>query len=59
MGSVEWTVIATGLVIVGLILVTTGRLTDRVNTLSERIARMEGKTDLLLQGLQIRVEPPA
>ena len=38
-----------------------GKLTDRVakleNELGERIARLEGKMDLLLQGLQIRIEP--
>ena len=28
-----------------------------VDTLSERMARMEGKMDLLLQGLQIRITP--
>ena len=33
------------------------KLAGRVDSLSERMARMEGKTDLLLQGLQIRIEP--
>lgn len=32
-------------------------LSGRCDTLSERMARMEGKMDLLLQGLQIRIEP--
>ena len=65
-GSIEWTVIGTGIAIVvinaGLVAWLRGdltRLADRVNALSERMARMEGKTDLLMQGLQIRVEPPA
>ena len=33
------------------------KLSGRVDALSERMARMEGKMDLLLQGLQIRIEP--
>ena len=32
-------------------------LSARINALSERMARMEGKMDLLMQGLQIRIEP--
>lgn len=55
-------------VIIGTVLVTNiglfawlrgdlAKLSTHVDTLSERMARMEGKMDLLLQGLQIRIEP--
>jgi len=34
-----------------------GRMNTLQSDLGERIARSEGKVDLLLQGLQIRIEP--
>ena len=63
-----WTIIGTGVAIVDVNLGVfawlrsdVARLTDRVakleNELGERIARLEGKMDLLLQGLRIRIEP--
>ena len=33
-------------------------LSTRLDSLSERVARIEGQMTLLLQGLQIRIEPP-
>ena len=59
-----WIIIGTGVVIiaanVGLIAWLRGDLVEmskRVDSLSERMARMEGKMDLLLQGLQLRIGP--
>ena len=64
MGATEWTVVGTGIAIIvanaGLVAWLRGdlaKLAERVNTLSERMARMEGKVDMLMQGLQIRIEP--
>ena len=34
-----------------------GRIEDGMNELRERVARLEGKMALMLQGLQIRIEP--
>ena len=33
------------------------KLGTRLDSLSERVARIEGQMTLLLQGLQIRIEP--
>ena len=64
MDATSWTIIGTGIAIiianVGMFAWLRGalaKLAGRVDSLSERMARMEGKTDLLLQGLQIRIEP--
>ena len=64
MDATSWTIIGTGIAIIianaGMFAWLRGdlaKLTGRVDSLSERMARMEGKTDLLLQGLQIRIEP--
>ena len=56
-----WAIIGTVLVTnIGLFAWLRGdlaKLSARVDSLSERMARMEGKMDLLLQGLQIHIEP--
>lgn len=64
MDATSWTIIGTGIAIIianaGMFAWLRGdlaKLAGRVDSLSERMARMEGKTDLLLQGLQIRIEP--
>ena len=64
MDATSWTIIGTGIAIIianaGMFAWLRGdlaKLAGRVDALSERMARMEGKTDLLLQGLQIRIEP--
>ena len=64
MDATALTVVGTGIAIIvanaGLFAWLRGdlaKLAERVNALSERMARMEGKMDLLLQGLQLRIEP--
>ena len=63
-----WAIIGTGLAIIAANAGTfawlrgdIAKLTERVTAveieLRERMARMEGKMDLLMQGLQIRIEP--
>lgn len=64
MDATSWTVIGTGIAIIianaGMFAWLRGdlaKLAGRIDSLSERMARIEGKMDLLLQGLQIRIEP--
>ena len=64
MSADTWIIIGTGIVIiaanVALIAWLHGDLVamaKRLDSLCERMARMEGKMDLLLQGLQLRIEP--
>ena len=64
MVATSWTVIGTGIAIIianaGMFAWLRGdlaKLAGRIDSLSERMARIEGKMDLLLQGLQIRIEP--
>lgn len=59
MGPVEWTVIGTGIAVLSVNLGLFAWLKSDVAKLDvrERIARIEGKMDVLLQGLQIRTEP--
>ena len=59
-----WTIIGTGIALAALIVTLNlnvkadiKALDDRVRTLAEQLAKLEGKMDLLLQGLQIRIDP--